>query len=397
MTDQRSAITPPTPLPPARFPRPALFGAASAAGLLGLVIALVAQAQPSLVRAQEGKPSPAALAAQPKATEGSRRFGAAEPVARPPKTIRVATYNIENLFDDHNDPALSGKHDDKDATKPAAHCASAAAAIRAINADVLALQEIESKDALLKFRDTYLKDMGYEHVVSLDAGDERGIEQAVLSRFPVRDVTQWIKAPLGGTHPGKFGRDVNDFAGQPITFHRSPLRVTIDVPAAAGGAASGTDGKPYSLTLFVVHQKSGGPGAYWREREATKTVELIREFQKASPEANVIIAGDFNAMADSKEMKIYFDAGLVSALGDKAKGDPMFTTHSSGRAIDYLLFSPSAWNEVVPTTRFVLGTIDRLAGVDWRTTPAPADWASDHYPVVVDITPVDNGKVGSGK
>jgi endonuclease/exonuclease/phosphatase family metal-dependent hydrolase len=373
-------------MPRAPFPRPALFGAASAAGLLGLVIALVAQAQPALT--QDATSTSTTPSTPPAANEGSRRFGSATPPARPARTIRLASYNIENLFDDHDDPALSGRYDDRDATKPAAHCAAAAAAINAINADIIALQEIESKQALLQFRDTYLKDLGYQHVTSLDAGDERGIEQAVLSRFPIRDVTQWIKSPLGGTHPAKFGRDPNDFAGQPISFHRSPLRVTIDVPASAAGTDTAA-AQGYTLTLFVVHQKSGGPGAYWREREAAKTVELVREFQKTSPDANVVIAGDFNATADSKEMKVYFDAGLISALGDKAKGDPMFTTHSSGRAIDHLLFSPAAWNEVVPSTRFVLGTVDRPAGADWRTTPAPPGWASDHYPVVVDITPID--------
>jgi endonuclease/exonuclease/phosphatase family metal-dependent hydrolase len=29
------------------------------------------------------------------------------------------------------------------------------------------------------------------------------------------------------------------------------------------------------------------------------------------------------------------------------------------------------------------------AEADWRTTPAPTDYASDHMPVSVDITPID--------
>jgi len=371
----------------------ARFGAGLAAVLMGVVVSLVVAGQPGATVVGAGQPGGGA-GTNANATQGARRFGVEKPIARTPGTVRFATYNIENLFDDKDDPALSGKQEDKGMTKPASHRAAAAAAIRAIDADVLALQEIESRDALLWFRDEHLKGMGYEHVVSLDAGDERGIEQAVLSRFPLRDAKQWIKAPLGGTHPAKFGRDANEYAGQPIVFHRSPLMVTVDVPGPVGqvggvGGVGGAGGKPYAMTLLVVHQKSGGPGAYWREREAAKTVELLLEVQKADPEANVIIAGDFNAMADSREMKVYFDAGLVSLLGDTAKGDPKWVTHASGRAIDHVLFTPAGWREVKPETRFVLGTIDRPAGADWRTTPAPDGWASDHYPVVVDITPAD--------
>lgn len=368
----------------ARMSAAARLGAGLAAVLMGVVVSLVVAGQPGATVVGAGQPGGGA-GANAGPNQGARRFGVEKPIARTPGTLRFATYNIENLFDDKDDPALSGKHEDKGMTKPASHRAAAAAAIRAIDADVLALQEIESREALLWFRDEHLKGMGYEHVVSLDAGDERGIEQAVLSRFPLRDPKQWIRSPLGGTHPAKFGREANEYAGQPIVFHRSPLMVTVDVPGPVGQPG----GKPYALTLMVVHQKSGGPGAYWREREAAKTVELLRAVQKADPEANVIIAGDFNAQADSQEMKVYFDAGLVSLLGDKAKGDPKWTTHASGRAIDHVLFTPAAWREVKTETRFVLGTIDRPAGADWRTTPVPEGWASDHYPVVVDITPVD--------
>ena len=54
-----------------------------------------------------------------------------------------------------------------------------------VDADVLCLQEVESRAALESFRDTWLRDLGYAHVASLDAGDERGIEQSVLSRHEI--------------------------------------------------------------------------------------------------------------------------------------------------------------------------------------------------------------------
>lgn len=323
------------------------------------------------------------------------RFGTAKPIAKPVGALRVAEYNIENLFDDKDDPALSGEHEDKDMTKPESERRAAAAAIHAIDADVLALAEVESKDAVVWFRDQFLSDMGYQYVASIDAGDERGIEQAVLSRYPIGDVKNWVKLPLGGNHPEKWGRGANREAGKPITFHRSPLEVTVTVPVEAASHYVAPDGaavrasKPYTLTLLVVHQKAGGPGGYWREKEAAKTVELVKELETASPDRNVVILGDFNARPDDKVMKTYTDAGFVDLFAHRKRGDSTYITHESGRPIDYILLSPTAAKELIPETRFIFGTPARPKDADYRTTPGPQGYASDHYPVVMDLVPVD--------
>ncbi len=355
-------------------------------------------------------------------TTQTPRFGAAHPVARTPGTVRLATYNLENLFDDKDDPALSGEHEDKEETKPAEHSKAAAEAIRRIDADVIAVQEIESRDALIQFRDTYLKDAGYEYVISIDAGDERGIEQGVLSRYPVKDAKVWLRLPLGGTHPEKWGNRPNDNAGKPITFHRSPLCVTVEVPASPApteGSAKATpsqaptgDAAAYSLTLFVVHQKSGADGTYWREKEAAKIVELAGEMTKSDPNRNIVILGDFNATMGQTPMRTYTGAGFDSAFypplpkasesksdntpdketpGAKRERGPdrLRVTHESGRIIDHILLNPAAMKELRVESRFVLGMPARPEGADWRVTPPPAGYASDHYPVVVDLVAKD--------
>ena len=76
------------------------------------------------------------------------RLGVDEPLAKAPGTIRVVTYNVENLFDDVDDPSLSGRNEDIDDTKPGAELAALAETIRRLDADVIALQEIESREAL---------------------------------------------------------------------------------------------------------------------------------------------------------------------------------------------------------------------------------------------------------
>lgn len=374
-------------------------GFLAAALLLGIAAmsAIALTRQPATAPAPTKPPAPAAPAAQPAAPaaqpntkpdiaiEGVIRHGIPTPIARPSGggTVRVATYNVENLFDA---PPEGKSLPSGTEPKPADHKKAAAAAIKAIDADILAVQEIESLETLTHFRDEYLKGLGYDHIASVDAGDDRGIEQAVLSRYPILGVKNWVHLPIGGTHPqNRTGNDRT--AGGEIQFKRSPLMVTIDVPPAKD-APQGA--KPYRLTLFSVHFKSGSKDGYWREREAIKTAALARELESADHAANVIILGDFNARPQEKPTRAVLDAGFIDAFGDLPDGEPKYITHSSDRVIDHIMLNPNAAAELVKDTRFVLGTLNRPAGVDWRTTPTPPGYAADHYPVVIDLYTTDH-------
>lgn len=318
------------------------------------------------------------------------RFGIAEVPARTPGAIRLATYNVENLFDDKDDPQLSGRYEDIDDAKPEAHLRALADTIRRLDADVLALEEIESEVVIRWFRDTYLADMGYDYLASVDAGDERGIEQAVLSRFPIAGVTNWPRLALGGVHPKQWGDSENWHAGEPITFHRSPLRVVVEIPENANRVtATGGGAEPYRLTLYVVHAKSGRPGEYWRVSEARGLANQIEQQLKAEPDANVVVLGDFNAYLGDESVQTLVAAGLTNVLGPASDRSPRFKTHESGRRIDHVLVNDNLRPEVVAGSGFVLGTPSLPEGVDYRQPWRPDGYASDHFPVAVEIVPRD--------
>jgi len=311
------------------------------------------------------------------------RFGSAAAPARPAGTIRLAAYNIENLFDDRDDPALKDEHEDKDLVKPAAHCVAAAAAIRAADADVLAVAEIESVEALTWFRDTYLQGLGYDHVAAIDAGDPRGIEQGVLSRFPIAASKNWVGTKLDKEHE-VIPRSKPDIkVGDVMEFARSPLAVDIEVPGAKSGGAA------YALTLVVVHQKASGDSSAWREAEARKIVELIRGLEAERPGRNIALLGDFNAQPYDDSVLTYTSGGLVDIFAARDLDQPKWITHASGRVIDNIFANAALAAEIVPGSAFVLGTPTRAEGLDYRKTPPPAGYASDHFPVVVDVKPVE--------
>lgn len=349
----------------------------------------------------------------------TRRHGLEQPKARTPGALRIASYNIENLFDDKDDPKLTGSGDDKNMLKDSADRANAALAIRLIDADVVALQEVESLEAVKWFRDEFLKDMGYEYVESLDAGDGRGIEQAVMSRFPLSGAKVWPEQELGATHPRRRNAEAGAEAGKPIMLRRSPFLVNVKVPA---GSLKGADGKgmekDYEFTMMVLHHKSGRPNGYWRDAEAKKFVQWAKELQAAKPELNLMICGDFNARAGDDSMQTYFDAGFEDSFiaagvkqprpartapkneggaerggrgDDESDGplDPSVISHASEQTIDFVLMNAGMLKELIKDSAFVLGTGARMKGADWRNTPKPAGWASDHYPLVVDVMPMD--------
>ena len=323
--------------------------------------------------------------------------GASAPSLRdtPPEhregVIRLATYNILNLFDNVDDPSLSGKYNDDcysyDKTvraKPEAELQAVAATIRKLDADVLGLQEIEGIGALAEFNAKYLQGMGYEHVMSIDVLHERGIEQAVLSRYPIKEAIVWPHMKLEGRHPSKVADYTIRQAGQDIAFSRSPLFVRIEVPAGT------FDNQPeaYEMAMFVVHHKSGESYAYWRDQEAQGVIRKIHELQATEPELNVAVVGDFNAEPDAASIQSYLSAGMqdmVTPAGDRAG----YFTHESRRAIDFVLMNGAMAADVQGVPGFVLKTPVRAAGEDYRTVAPPTGYASDHMPVAVDLVPID--------
>ncbi|MDP6986930.1 MAG: Ada metal-binding domain-containing protein, partial [Phycisphaerales bacterium] len=64
---------------------------------------------------------------------------------------------------------------------------------------------------------------------------------------------------------------------------------------------------------------------------------------------------------------------------------PLRQTHTSGRVIDFLLLNHAALGELVTGSGFVKGT--SAEDYDWRNDPIPAGYASDHYPIAIDLVP----------
>jgi endonuclease/exonuclease/phosphatase family metal-dependent hydrolase len=319
------------------------------------------------------------------ADDARNRFGHSEPFPRTEGAIRIATYNLLNLFDHEDDPKLSGEHDDLPMATSDERCRALAAAIRAVDADIIALQEVESLACLTWFRDTYLPDLGYDCIVSHDAGYYRGVEQSVMSRFPITSSKVWPGINLDDIQRvGPGWEEIPEEDRQGMTMQRSPLRVDIAV------------NDDYELTMFVLHHKAGRY-RHQREAEAVKVIELIDEVRSRDPSRNIVVLGDFNTAPWDKSLRLYLQAGMIDTLAhriiprweeDDVTETNLYKTHESDRVIDYILLNSAAHREFVIGSAHVYGTLFD-EDYDWREDPFPAGYAADHYPVIIDLVPRD--------
>lgn len=239
-----------------------------------------------------------------------------------PDKIVISIFNVENLFDDFDDPY---RNDEGTPAKSRDGLEKVAAAIRKVNADVVALQEVESRGFLERFVTVFLPDMGYRHVVHFEGNDNRGIDVALLSRAPIGEVTSRrhleFVGPDGVTR--KFQRDV-------------PAITVMPSDAAA-------------FEIWPVHFKSRGDAADTSEpirlAEAAETRRLLDARFAANPDARIIVAGDFNDTRESKSMAIVMGSGVTEMWATDpeetpdSEVDPEFP---EGRApIDFITVSPA--------------------------------------------------------
>lgn len=335
---------------------------------------------------------PAQEAAQEAAKDGpGHRFGRTEPLPKHDGSIRIVSYNMLNMFDQTDDPGLEGEYDDLPMATNDDRCRALAKAITAMDADILCVQEVESEEALKWFRDTYIPELGYDHIASRDVGYYRGVEQGVLSRYPISAITTWSEEDLSDMQGKKAGGKDAGWADcdgeQGSSFQRSPIMVDVEIPATADWI------QPYEISLVVVHHKSGRDYNCQRESEALQIVELLEKRVSENPDVNLVVLGDFNASPSAKSVAVYQDAGFKNAYGHRwqktGNTRDLFRTHESNRAIDYIMLHPNVWTEAVPKSFQVVGTLHPGDDYNWRTDEPPPGYAADHYPLAIDVTPID--------
>lgn len=232
------------------------------------------------------------------------------------RQFSVAGMNLENLFDDEDDPAI--KEDIVSTESFNARMKKISAAIRGImqSPDVIGIVEAENLSALKRLAarinaDTVAggkPDPKYEAYL-VEGNDGRGIDNGFLvksSRIKVTDVKQYGKDEEFKNANSKEDNFLND---------RPPLVLRASVADAK------TD-RPFDFTVVVNHLKSflgySDPKQQDNVRlkkrlQAEFLARWVQDRQKADPAERIVLIGDFNAYQ--------FNDGIVDVIG-AIKGSP---------------------------------------------------------------------------
>ena len=260
-----------------------------------------------------------------------------------PGTFRIGTYNLQNLFDDVDDP-----HKSDDLPPSDVKLAALAQVILDVDCDILAVQEVENIDILNDFNSVYLHDY-YTCTVLIEGNDPRGIDVGFLSKFPLENIRSYRDREIFDPDTGNITR-----------FSRDLLAVSWADPS----------GNPW--TFLTTHLKSGRTmeDRHKRVLQGTEIEEICREsgYISIAGAGFTVLLGDLNAEPWAYELAPLMDA----PFSDPARDMRNRYTHGSGMILDYILLSPYA------DRRYIVGsyTIHR---------DLPSTIASDHFLVYLDL------------
>lgn len=237
--------------------------------------------------------------------------------------------------------------------------------------DLIALCEVENDSVMndLAHR-SLLRNAGYEYLMT-SSPDVRGIDVALLyspfSFAPIRSYPIRV-TPIEG------------------------MRSTRDILYVCGETVTGD-----TLHVFVVHLPSRYGGERYsrpfRQTAADRLCQSIDSIRVVSPDAKLLIAGDFNDGSDSPILKQIYQHGIQNLTKD-AKGQNgvrgTYRYKGEWESIDHILASPYIYNKVdtafIHSPLFLLEDEKFYGGFRPRRTYNGMRYQpgySDHLPLVV--------------
>ena len=239
--------------------------------------------------------------------------------------------------------------------------------------DLVALCEVENDSVLMAItKRSLLRKARYEYIMT-HSPDERGIDVALLySPFSFAPVgSQSIRIiPVAGVKPT---RDILYVKGRVITGDTLHVFV-VHAPSRSGGEAQS---RPYRLHV------------------ATALANAIDSVYSSSPEAKVIVTGDFNDYSNSPSLQLLYAHGLKN-VSSEAKGHngakATYRYHGEWLSLDQMLVSRNLKDNVagcwIGDYPFLLEPDEKYGGVKPHRNyygPRYNNGFSDHLPLIMEL------------
>ncbi len=284
-----------------------------------------------------------------------------------PRRFTIGTYNVENYLDQPKGTRRAKSEPAKSRVRES---------IKALNADILAIQEMGSLEALGELQASLRKEgLDYPHREFV-RGWDTNIFLSILSRYE-------IVARRPHTNESFL------LNGRRLHVSRGFAEVDIRLNPT------------YQITLITAHLKSRRAAvqadeAEWREQEALKLRSLVDIRLTANPRANLVVLGDFNDTPASRPMKVLLGKGKTSMVDTRPTerhGDTYTNTESQDdpRRIAWTHFY--AKEDTFSRVDYIL--LSRGLAAEWQKAGtrilALPNWgqASDHRAIVAEFLAQD--------
>ena len=247
--------------------------------------------------------------------------------------------------------------------------------MHAVDADIIAMVEVENRPLLKEFHDQILfkkfynevPNKAYEHIFLIDGNDSRGIDVAVMSRKPVN----FLKSHIN---------DKCEYLGKTVnTFSRDCLQVNIQINENS------------NLNLFVNHFKSMGysdprdPQSEIRRRGQSERVKEIIDQYDLDHDL-VAVVGDLNSPPEKNSMKPLTEYSKIYNvnldLPESERGTYRYKTAKN--QLDYIFVSNALKSKLQNVHIERRGTYTR-SGPNFPTVVSRKTEASDHGAIVADF------------
>jgi endonuclease/exonuclease/phosphatase family metal-dependent hydrolase len=248
-----------------------------------------------------------------------------------------------------------------------------ARAIKGLDADVLALQEIEAMDSLKKFSTQFLSASGFKYKCLIDANDPRFIDVAVLSKYPFAYIRTY-----------QYDRTPNNTS---YVFSRDCLEVGLELPSGS------------AFPIFINHFKSMMDGRLQtmprRKLQAERLVQILNtRFSNNPGAAPWAVLGDLNDYMPSTGLDPLLGQpwlhNVIQRLPASEQWTHYWAKQKEYRQLDYIVLSQTLANANITAVPYIerRGLPKRATHYTGPRFPGVGDndpKASDHCPVVIEI------------
>ncbi len=273
-------------------------------------------------------------------------------------TLSILAWNVEHFVDEYDNPYINNNREDKpkDVSKRIDLLADV---LRRINADVVVLEEFESRALAMKIAREKLNNLGYRFFGGTESPDW------------YMNIVIMSKLPIGVTY--SYGNIYTPVVGIKDSLGRTETQNNINTRIISSEIRIN---EKFSFILTGVHLKAGRT-----TRDSAMRVGQIKLLQAQShrflaedKHTNLVIAGDFNATPESGEFQFLLKGDKKAVFIDPLAGTNIFS-HPSEKPrwrIDHIIINKNMQKFLLPNG------VKIAENLEMKTLQE----ISDHLPIV---------------